>query len=69
MFINRVSQRLLAAPELLPLLHELNQGNDATLAFCTSSTRETTPHWPWPRARVPLWWRPCGRATPGPACS
>ena len=37
MFINRVSQRLLAAPELLPLLHELNQGNDATLAVAQSA--------------------------------
>ena len=37
MFINRVSRRLLAAPEMAPLLRELSAGNDATLAVTQSA--------------------------------
>ena len=37
MFINRVSRRLLAAPEMAPLLRELAVGNDATLAVAQSA--------------------------------
>ena len=37
MFINRVSRRLLAAPEMAPLLRELSAGNDATLAVAQSA--------------------------------
>lgn len=37
MFINRVSRRLLAAPEMAPLLRELAAGNDATLAVAQSA--------------------------------
>ena len=37
MLINRVSQQLLAAPELMPLLHELSIGHDATLAVAQSA--------------------------------
>lgn len=36
MFINRVSRRLLAAPEMGPVLRELAAGNDATLAVALS---------------------------------
>lgn len=37
MFINRVSRQLLSAPELVPLLHELGCGNDASLAVGQSA--------------------------------
>ena len=37
MFINRVSRQLLSAPELVPLLHELGSGNDASLAVGQSA--------------------------------
>ena len=37
MLIDRVSRQLLAAPELLPLVHELEAGNDATLAVAQSA--------------------------------
>ena len=37
MFIDRVSQQLMRAPELAPLLSELDQGSDATLAVAQSA--------------------------------
>ncbi|MBQ6492110.1 MAG: hypothetical protein IJI88_07530, partial [Atopobiaceae bacterium] len=37
MFIHRVAQRLLAAPELVNLLGELGAGHDATLAVAQSA--------------------------------
>ncbi|MBQ3266369.1 MAG: hypothetical protein IJH08_00435, partial [Atopobiaceae bacterium] len=37
MFIDRVAQRLLAAPELAKLLDELGAGRDATLAVAQSA--------------------------------
>ena len=37
MLINRVSRQLLAAPELMPLLHELRAGHDASLAVAQSA--------------------------------
>ena len=37
MLINRVSRQLLAAPELAPVLRELNAGKDATLAVSQSA--------------------------------
>lgn len=37
MLINRVSRQLLSAPELEPLLRELNAGHDATLAVAQSA--------------------------------
>ena len=37
MFINRVSQQLLGAPELAPLLRELDAGRDATLGVAQSA--------------------------------
>ncbi len=37
MLINRVAQKLLAAPELAPVLHELDAGHDATLGVPQSA--------------------------------
>ncbi len=37
MFIDRVSQQLMAAPDLAPLLHELREGSDATLSVGQSA--------------------------------
>ena len=37
MFIDRVSQQLLASPDLAPLLREMGEGNDATLAVAQSA--------------------------------
>ena len=37
MFIDRVVRQLLTAPELMPLLHELHEGNDASLAVGQSA--------------------------------
>ena len=37
MFIDRVVRQLLTAPELVELLHELHEGNDATLAVGQSA--------------------------------
>ena len=37
MFVDRVAQQLLSAPELRPLLEELDLGNDATLAVAQSA--------------------------------
>ena len=37
MLIDRVSRKLLSAPELEPLLRELNAGHDATLAVAQSA--------------------------------
>ncbi len=37
MLIDRVSRQLFGAPELAPLLHELREGNDATLAVAQSA--------------------------------
>ncbi len=53
MFINRVSQQFLSAPELTPLLHNLHSGKDATLAVAQSAR---------PMAIASLWAddpRPC----------
>ena len=59
MFIDRVSQQLLTAPELLPLLHELHEGNDASLAVAQSAR---------PLVVAALWAhdpRPCLLVVPG----
>ena len=37
MFINRVSRQLLSAPEMMKIMHELREGNDATLAVGQSA--------------------------------
>ncbi len=37
MFINRVAQQLTTSPDLAPLLHELDRGNDATLGVAQSA--------------------------------
>ena len=37
MFINRVSRQLLSAPEMMKVMHELREGNDATLAVGQSA--------------------------------
>jgi transcription-repair coupling factor (superfamily II helicase) len=58
-FIDRVSQRLFLAPELLELTHELNQGNDATLSIAQSAR---------PLMVAALWARkprPCLLVVPG----
>ena len=51
MLINRVALKLLAAPDLAPVLHQLDSGHDATLGV----------------APVRCLRRLCGRATPGRA--
>lgn len=59
MFINRVAQQLFTAPELQPLLHELDQGADANLAVAQSA-RPLLAAAVW--ARDP---RPCLLVVPG----